>query len=164
MYMGDLQLGGRMSPSVRREIIQASLSNNALRGFGMGPRDAYLAYSGLGTAAENLRAQRMGRAQSLLGYYSSLAAPFMSESYGPSPYLQTYNPYPSGVPPIPDNRQAEGWMALGKGLSNAGGGMMLGGLMGGGGGGTDYGAGGGSWYGGGGDYMPYNKYGFSAYR
>ena len=61
------QLDRPMDNASARDIIQSSLGNSAMRGFGNGGRDAALAYIRTGLMGQQLQQQREGTYQSALG-------------------------------------------------------------------------------------------------
>lgn len=77
--LSELQAGARLDPSLRREVAQSVRAGQAARGLGYGTRD--LAEESMLTAlqAEQLRRQRQGFAQSMVGINQATGGdPFMA--------------------------------------------------------------------------------------
>lgn len=127
----DLSLGYSLSPSLRRELEQASLGDASLRGFGRSPLDAYMTYASLGSAAEARRRERQSFATGVAGLLAQPrpeatttaqllgAGTTLSSQTGP----RLFNPFQQfAAGPTPGAAgQANSMMALGGGLLGAAG-------------------------------------------
>ena len=77
--LSELQSGATLDPSLRREVQQAIRSGQASRGLGYGTRDLAAEALATGLQAEQLRRNRQGFAQSMIGLNQATGGdPFMA--------------------------------------------------------------------------------------
>lgn len=155
--MSELDLGGELNPSIRREVQQATRAGQSARGMGVGMSDAFEEAMSIGMAAEERKRnrERFAVAASDLAerYYADPMLPYLTPQSGDmgvagSLLSQSYqqgsqagqgpgfiNPYGqfAGLTP-PNNAMANTFGALGGGLMNLGGSLAGGYLAGRGGG------------------------------